>query len=174
MPTVYLSLGSNLGDRAQNLRQALQRLEERGVHLMMLSSVYETVPVGETAEPVPLYLNCVARAETDLSPEALLEVTQAVEQAGGRTPTFRWGPRVIDIDLLLYDGVTRDSDRLTIPHPRLYERAFALLPLWEIAPGLVFPDGSSLADRLQYPQVRAQAVRKLDVSGMPVAVHSRL
>jgi 2-amino-4-hydroxy-6-hydroxymethyldihydropteridine diphosphokinase len=173
MPTVYLSLGSNLGDRSQNLREAITRLEERGLQITAISSVYETVPVGETAEPVPYYLNIAARAETDLHPQALLNVMQAVEQAGGRTPTFRWGPRIIDIDLLLYDGVTMDSDRLTLPHPRLYERAFALIPLSEIAPDLTFPDGTTLSDRLNDPDVRAQSVRRIETEVGP-AFHSRL
>ena len=173
MPTTYLSLGSNLGDRAQNLRDAIWGLEERGIRVTGVSPVYETVPVGETAEPVPNYLNCVVRAETDLSPEALLHVTQAVERAGGRTPTFRWGPRLIDIDLLLYDSVTMESERLTVPHPRLFERAFALIPLHEIEPDLIFPDGSTLSERLTDPRVRAQSVRRTEEVVRPVT-NSRL
>jgi 2-amino-4-hydroxy-6-hydroxymethyldihydropteridine diphosphokinase len=160
MPTVYLGLGSNLGDRAANLREALARLEETGrVRITSVSRIYETVPVGDTPEPVPDYLNCVARAETDLSPPALLDWVQTVERAGGRVPTFRWGPRTIDIDLLLYDEVTLDSERLVLPHPRLFERAFALVPLAELAPDLAFPDGTRLGDRLQDEKVMGQELR---------------
>jgi len=159
MPTVYFSLGANLGDRKANLRAALERLRAPAVRLTGVSRFYETVHVGAAPEPVPDYLNVVARGETDLSPLALLEYTQSIEEAVGRVPTFRWGPRAIDIDLLLYDDVTLNSARLTLPHPRLFERAFVLVPLAEIAPDLVFPDGTTLAERLRDPAVQAQEIR---------------
>jgi 2-amino-4-hydroxy-6-hydroxymethyldihydropteridine diphosphokinase len=160
MPTAYLSLGSNLGNRAANLRSALESLETAELHIKAVSSIVETVPVGETTEPVPLYLNLVAEAETSLPPEALLKHTQSVEKAIGRTPTFRWGPRTIDIDILVYDQVTLESEELTIPHPRLFERAFALLPLEEIAPGLRFADGSTLSERLNNPAITTQGLQR--------------
>ncbi len=159
MPTVYLSLGSNLGRRASHLRAALERLNGRDLHLTAVSSFYETAPVGETQEPVPPYLNCAARVETNLTPIAVLEYTQALERTGGRTPTFRWGPRTIDIDLLLYDTVILKNERLILPHPRLFERAFVLIPLAEIAPDLIFPDGTTIAERLNDPEIRAQTIR---------------
>jgi 2-amino-4-hydroxy-6-hydroxymethyldihydropteridine diphosphokinase len=160
MPTAYLSLGSNLGDRAANLRAALESLESAELHITAVSSIVETVPVGETTEPVPDYLNLVAEAETSLPPEALLIHTQSVEKALGRVPTFRWGPRIIDIDILVYDQVTLESERLTIPHPRLFERAFALLPLAELAPDLRFPDGSTMRARLEDPVIKTQGLHK--------------
>src|SRR5689334_12943773 len=119
VPITYLSVGSNVGDRARNLRDALARLERPTLRVTAVSGVYETEPVGETPEPVPAYLNCVARIETSLEPLALLLHTQQVEREGGRTPTFRWGPRTIDIDILLYNGLTLATDALVIPHPRL-------------------------------------------------------
>ena len=160
MPTAYLSLGSNLGDRAANLRSALDSLETAELHIKAVSSIVETVPVGETTEPVPDYLNLVAEIETSLPPEALLKHTQAVEKTIGRVPTFRWGPRIIDIDILVYDQVTRQSESLAIPHPRLFERAFALLPLSELAPDLRFPDGTSLSERLEDPEIKIQGLRR--------------
>jgi 2-amino-4-hydroxy-6-hydroxymethyldihydropteridine diphosphokinase len=162
MKTAYLSLGSNLGDRLANLRAAIQRLHRPPqLRLTGVSSFYETLPVGETPEPVPDYINCAVRVETLLPPLALLEYIQAVEREIGREPTFRWGPRVIDVDILLYDGITLETERLTLPHPRMMERAFALIPLAEIAPDMVFSDGVSLAERLQSPPVREQIVRQV-------------
>src|ERR1051325_7905013 len=95
---VYLSLGSNLGDRSSNLHAALARLNSRHTLAVIVSDVYETTHVGEADEPIPDYLNCIAAVATDLEPTALLNYTQEIEQECGRTPTYRWGPRVIDID----------------------------------------------------------------------------
>src|SRR5260221_9296558 len=129
MPIVYLSLGSNLGDRKRNLKCALKMMNGDELHILRVSSFYETSPVGETEQPVPDYLNCAAEAETSLPPNALLNYTQAAERQCGRTPTFAWGPRVIDIDIVWYDGVEMSTEQLTIPHPRTKERAFVLAPL---------------------------------------------
>jgi 2-amino-4-hydroxy-6-hydroxymethyldihydropteridine diphosphokinase len=159
MPTVYLSLGSNLGDREAHLRAALERLNGPFLHITGVSRIYETEPVGETLKPVPAYLNCVARADTGLEPHALLDYTQRIEQAGGRVQTFRWGPRAIDIDLLLYDTAIIDTERLTVPHPRMFERAFALVPLAELAPELVFPDNTTIQARLSAPELQTQGLR---------------
>jgi 2-amino-4-hydroxy-6-hydroxymethyldihydropteridine diphosphokinase len=158
MSTAYLSLGSNLGDRLRNLRDAIAQLEAAHSHVSNISPVYESTPVGETREPVPAYLNCAVRIETSLRPSDLLAFTQSVERAGGREPSFRWGPRTIDIDILLYDSVTLDSPDLTIPHSRLNERRFALRTLADIAPGLVLPDGTRLEERLSDPVVAAQDI----------------
>jgi 2-amino-4-hydroxy-6-hydroxymethyldihydropteridine diphosphokinase len=173
MATAYLSLGSNLGDRAANLREALGRLDKGGaVRVTAVSSLYETAPVGETPEPVPAYLNLVARVETELPPEELLLHTQAVERAGGRAPTFRWGPRVIDIDIALYDAISVVTETLTIPHPRLRERAFVLRPLVEVAPGLRLPDGTTVKSLLGQPVVAAQEVRLWEEAlGLPCQGH---
>jgi 2-amino-4-hydroxy-6-hydroxymethyldihydropteridine diphosphokinase len=158
MPTVYLSLGSNLGDRETNLSEAIRRLDGPDLKVTAVSTIYETTPVGETEEPVPDYLNCVVRAETNLSPEALLNRTQAVEQAGARQPTFRWGPRTIDVDILWYEGVEMTSDWLTLPHPRLMERAFVLVPLAEIAPDLRLRNGQTVSTALKSNDLRDQIV----------------
>ena len=136
MATAYLSLGSNLGDREANITSALTMLGQEA-RILKVSSLYETEPVGYKEQP--WFLNCVCALETDLSPQALLEFVKAIETKLGRKPTLRFGPRPIDIDILFYDGLILDSPDLVIPHPRLAERAFVLVPLKEIAPNLVHP-----------------------------------
>lgn len=132
----YLGLGGNLGDRQGNLLQALQYLKGR-LDVVALSSFYETEPVGYADQP--RFLNAVCEVLTDLEPKALLGLAKWIEQRMGRMPTFRNGPRPIDVDLLLYDDLVLDDEELTIPHPRMHERAFVLVPLAEIAPDLVHP-----------------------------------
>jgi 2-amino-4-hydroxy-6-hydroxymethyldihydropteridine diphosphokinase len=134
--TVYLSLGSNLGDRQANLREALHALE-RIMDITMISSVYETEPWGVPDQP--RFLNLAVGGSTELEPEELLDAVKALEAALGRRETFRWGPRVVDIDILLYESRLYTSERLTIPHPRMHQRAFVLVPLAEIAPGTIHP-----------------------------------
>jgi len=129
---VYLSLGGNIGDRAANLAQAVEQIEAGGVTVSRLSSVYETEPVGLREQP--WFLNLVCAGETGLSPTDLLDMLQKVEARMGRVRTVRWGPRPIDLDILLYGDTILDAPRLTIPHPRMAERAFVLVPLVEIAP----------------------------------------
>lgn len=135
MSAAYLSLGSNLGDRLNYLRRAISDLNTLdGVHVVRLSSVYETEPVG--VEGQPAYLNLVAVVSTRLDPHALLAACHDIERAHGRVRTVRWGARTLDIDLLLYDGVEMDTPKLTLPHPRMHERAFVLVPLLEVAPDI--------------------------------------
>jgi len=147
----YLCLGSNLGERQENLRQALTLLSQK-VNLEKLSSVYETEPVGYKEQP--LFLNLVCRIATNLPPEKLLRLAKDVEAKMGRVPGRRINsPRPIDIDILFYDDKIMETQDLTIPHPRLEGRAFAIIPLAEIAPELVHPKlGKSiaqLADRVE-------------------------
>jgi len=135
--TVYFSLGSNLGDRSQNLRAAIARLEAEGVRLSALSPVYETEPWGLADQPA--FLNMAAGGTTALEPVALLQRLKQSETELGRQPAERWGPRLIDIDLLFYDDLVLDGEELAVPHLRLHERAFVLVPLAEIAPRLQHP-----------------------------------
>lgn len=136
MVTIYLGLGSNLGDRAQNIHEALQRLKKT-IRLVQISSLYETEPVGPAAQP--WFLNLVCRGETDLAPEALLHLVKRIEREMGRKKGLRFGPRLIDIDILFYDDLVISTPQLEIPHPRLHERGFTLVPLCEMAPELVHP-----------------------------------
>ncbi|HEX8993300.1 MAG TPA: 2-amino-4-hydroxy-6-hydroxymethyldihydropteridine diphosphokinase [Anaerolineales bacterium] len=136
MAITYLALGTNLGDRFAHLQAALAAFPPE-IRVRGRSRIYETPAWGY--EEQPAFLNMVIKAETELSPAALLAHLKALESDLGRTPTFRWGPRVIDIDILFYDAITLDSPDLTIPHPRLHERAFVLVPLSDLAPDLVHP-----------------------------------
>ena len=135
---VYIGLGANLGDRAAALNAACAELAKLpGTKLQMGSPVYETVPVGNTEQPV--FLNAVVSLETILEPPALLREAKRIESALGRQHRDRWGPREIDIDLLLYDGLVYTDDTVTVPHPEMDSRRFVLVPLRDIAPDLVHP-----------------------------------
>lgn len=133
---VYLSLGSNLGDRLTNLRNAISNISPK-VKSLSQSSIYETAPWGYSDQPD--FLNQVIKAETDLDPLGLLAFVKEIEVSMGRRETFRFGPRLIDIDILFYDDLVLDTPQLTIPHTRIPERAFVLVPLAEIAPDLCHP-----------------------------------
>jgi 2-amino-4-hydroxy-6-hydroxymethyldihydropteridine diphosphokinase len=140
----YLALGSNLGDRHGTLQRAVRLLsEEAGIHVDASSRVWETEPVGP---PQPRYLNAVVRVMTVLEPLALLEACRRVEAALGRVRGERWGPRTLDVDVLLYDERTVDEPELQIPHPRMHQRAFVLAPLLELEPAPMLPGGAALAE----------------------------
>jgi 2-amino-4-hydroxy-6-hydroxymethyldihydropteridine diphosphokinase len=132
----YLSIGSNLGDRAKNLGTAIAFLAPQ-VQILMQSSIYQTEPWGYFDQPS--FLNQVIKTETALEPFDFFNYLQGIESQMGRQETFRFGPRLIDLDILFYDDLILDSPNLTIPHPRIQERAFVLIPLAEIAPGLNHP-----------------------------------
>jgi 2-amino-4-hydroxy-6-hydroxymethyldihydropteridine diphosphokinase len=136
MATAYIGLGSNLGDRMATLRTAVQRLERLG-RLSGVSSLYETAPVGYLEQPA--FLNAVVALNTELAPGDLLQALLGIERDLGRTRSFRNAPRTIDLDLLLVDDVTLATTDMTLPHPRLHERAFVLVPLAELAPEMVHP-----------------------------------
>jgi 2-amino-4-hydroxy-6-hydroxymethyldihydropteridine diphosphokinase len=141
----YLGLGSNLGDRLANLQGAVDRLaSEGGIRVDASSRVWETAPVGGPEQPD--YLNAVVRVQTDRAPEELLAACRSVESALGRERSERWGPRTIDVDVLLYDGRVVDEPDLVVPHPRIAERAFVVLPLLELEPDPILPDGRRLVD----------------------------
>ncbi len=177
---VYLALGSNLGDRRGNLTAALQKLRDI-VDIDIISSLYETEPVGYLDQP--RFLNITCSGKTWLSPQELLKHAKAIEVAIGRQPTFRNGPRPIDIDILLYDDLHIMHEDLIIPHPRMNERAFVLVPLAEIAPDVVDPvSGRTVQEMLG--GISQNGVTKLatglrisldrDIQNGPPAVHVRL
>ena len=135
----YLSLGSNLGDRRDNLQQALELMEEAGIAIRRRSSVYESAPQNYLDQP--WFLNMAVEVETSLPPAELLSLLQSIERRLGRDRNLsvRFGPRSIDLDILLYGSLIVDTPGLVLPHPRMWERRFVLEPLSEIAPELVDP-----------------------------------
>ena len=140
MTRAHVGLGSNLGDRMATLDAAVRAMDaDEQTHVMAVSKVYETAPVGGP-EQGP-YLNAVAVLETDRGPHELLHLLQATEAGLGRVRAERWGPRTADLDLLLYDGPPIQEPDLTVPHPRARERAFVLVPLCDADPFARFPDG---------------------------------
>ncbi|HVB63015.1 MAG TPA: GTP cyclohydrolase MptA [Ktedonobacteraceae bacterium] len=178
--TVYVALGSNLGDRRGNLAAALQQLRAI-MEITALSSLYETAPVGYLDQS--LFLNMVCQGQTDQSPRELLKQAKAIETALGREATFRDGPRVIDIDLIFYDDIQIKQNDLIVPHPRMAERAFVLAPLAEIAPDMVEPiSGHTVQELLR--SVAQDGVKKIaadlripldrDIQSSQPTVHVRL
>lgn len=156
--TFYLSLGSNIGQREQFIRSALDLLRQHTEQIKLgeVSSFYETDPVGY--EEQPAFLNIAVKGQTALTPEELLRLTQRIEHELGRTREVHWGPRVIDIDILLYNSIRMDGKDLVLPHPRMMERAFVLVPLAEIEPDLILPEeGHSVKECLH--QVGKEGVR---------------
>ena len=149
MVRAYVGLGANLGDRAETLRRAVELLGERpGIDVVAVSSFRETEPVGYLDQP--RFLNGAVAIDTALEPEALLATLLDVERELGRVREGpRYGPRTVDLDLLLVEGVACDGPGLTLPHPRLHERAFALEPLCELDPSLVVPGRGIVADLLE-------------------------
>jgi 2-amino-4-hydroxy-6-hydroxymethyldihydropteridine diphosphokinase len=166
MAKAFIGLGSNLGrardgvfeDSQMQLHLAVDTITQHPkTQLLGLSSFYRTPAVGPEGQPD--YINAVAALETSLSPIELLDFLMSVERQQGRKRTLRWGPRTLDLDILLYDQIFEDSERLTIPHPRLHERAFALIPLADLDPELVIPNGKNISQLLA--NCSAQGIVKL-------------
>ena len=145
----YLGLGSNVGDRVAHLRAAVDLLPGHGVDVEAVSSIYETEPVGEILDQ-PDFLNAVARIETDLGAQELLDACKAIEVEQGRMfGGPRHGPRPLDVDVLLLGDVELESERLTLPHPQVTSRRFVLVPLLELDADLALPDGTRLSEALE-------------------------
>jgi 2-amino-4-hydroxy-6-hydroxymethyldihydropteridine diphosphokinase len=158
MKRVYLSLGSNLGDRRQNLREALGRLVQQGkLHIARLSSLYETEPMDLANQP--WFLNVVAEADTDYFPLQLLARIGRIEADMGRKRMQTKGPRTIDIDILLFGGFVIETPNLSVPHPRMTERRFVLEPMVELAPDLRHP-GARRSMRELLGEIKGQKVRR--------------
>jgi 2-amino-4-hydroxy-6-hydroxymethyldihydropteridine diphosphokinase len=154
---VYVGLGTNLGDKEFNLKQALAALSScPGINLEAVSSFYLTEPRGRTDQD--WFLNAAARIGTNLAPQVLLTTLQAIEASLGRVREVPWGPRTIDLDILLYGNRVINTVNLTVPHPRLKERAFVLIPLAELAPELILPTGERVAALKELVKVSNQQV----------------
>ncbi|MBC2002859.1 2-amino-4-hydroxy-6-hydroxymethyldihydropteridine diphosphokinase [Listeria booriae] len=155
MPNAYLSIGTNIGNRQENLENALKSLNQtENIKITHVSSVYETDPVG--FEDQDAFLNIAVALETTLDQETLLQTGLNIETELGRVRLIRWGPRLIDIDLLLYDDIKQQSPTLELPHPRMTERAFVMIPLQEIAPDVA-------ATLLQKEVLQDQGIRKTKI-----------
>ena len=137
MPTVYIGIGSNLGSRKENCLNALSLLSDRGIRVRKQSAMIETEPWGVKRQP--RFLNMAVETETELEPGGLLVLLKQIEKDMGRGETYKWGPRIIDLDILLYDGLVLNTPELQIPHPLLHQRNFVLRPLSEIAPDTIHP-----------------------------------
>lgn len=159
MTRVYLALGSNLGDRLANLRAAVAALGECGIAVTARSSVWETPPVPAAQPP---FLNAAVVAETVLDPLSLLRELKAIEHALGRRPGPHWGPRPIDLDILFYGDRRIETPELTVPHPRVAERAFVLAPLADITRGALPCLGESALDLLEVTGLQG-AVRRFSL-----------
>jgi 2-amino-4-hydroxy-6-hydroxymethyldihydropteridine diphosphokinase len=160
MPTVYLSLGTNVGDREANLREALRRIRETGIHTAKVSNLYETEPVDYLDQP--WFLNAVLEAQTDLRAEQLLATLRQIESELKSKKPFPKGPRIIDLDILLYGNDTVDTPDLQVPHPRMLQRNFVLVPLAEIAPALRHPSWPASAAELLARSPDKSIVRRFE------------
>jgi len=137
MSIVYIGIGSNLGDRQENCLHAIELLQKKGIVVTKKSSLYETEPWGYKDQPQ--FINMAIEIETEFNPEELLTVLKNIEREMGREESFRWGPRKVDLDILLFDTIILTEDSLEIPHPLLHKRYFVLRPLCEIASDILHP-----------------------------------
>ena len=155
----YLGLGSNMGDRVVQIEEAIAMLDQLpGTHVLRRSPLYESKPWGKTDQPD--FLNMVVVLSTNIDPRILLHHCKEIETQLGRKSGERWGPRPIDIDILLYDEMHLESATLTLPHPRIWERQFVLRPLADLLPNLAGPDNTPIGKVLQREEIAAQGVRE--------------
>ena len=165
--TAYLGLGSSLGARRSLLQDAVQRLADLKPRLEVtgVSPIYEAPHLGlkpEDETRYPAHLNCVVKISTNFTPSELLDWIQAIEEKAGRQRLEKWAPRTLDIDILLYNGLKVQTEELTIPHPGLAERAFVVLPLYDLTPELILPDGSMLAELRRSEVIRKQRITRFE------------
>lgn len=165
MSIAYIALGSNLENPIQQVRQGIAAIDKiDGITVTARSPLYQTAPVGYSEEKlasIPDFINAVISVETSLAPEDLLTAILSVEEAAGRTRPYHYAPRVLDCDLLQYESITMQTERLTLPHPRMHERGFVLLPLFDIAPTLFIPNHGKIGPLIT-PSI-AQGVQQLSL-----------
>jgi 2-amino-4-hydroxy-6-hydroxymethyldihydropteridine diphosphokinase len=165
---VFIALGSNLQNPLQQVTTALERLKQLPHSVVNKnSSLYLSSPLGPANQPD--FINCVSMITTQLTPEQLLDHLQVIENEQGRVRTLKWGPRTLDLDILLFDTLILQTSRLSIPHPGLKERAFFIYPLCEIAPHWVMPDGKTVADLKNKLDLTTGLIRQLTIGENPYA-----
>lgn len=163
MSVAYIGLGSNIGDKTGNLKRAIEELGKvPGNKLLAVSSFYKTEPVGEVEQD--WFINAVVKIETGLPPRELLKTLFDIERDLGRVREIKWGPRIIDLDILIYDDLVMEEEGLTIPHPCLHERGFVLAPLTEIAPGYVHPGLKKSISELLSVLKDSKIIERMEVS----------
>ncbi|ABO48705.1 2-amino-4-hydroxy-6-hydroxymethyldihydropteridine pyrophosphokinase [Desulforamulus reducens MI-1] len=159
MTVAYIGLGSNMGDKKAYIQSALKKLDHyTGIHLLRVASLYESAPWGYLEQD--WFVNTVAEVETTLSPEKILQVLFDIERSLNRTRDIHWGPRTVDLDLLLYGSQTICFPHLQVPHPRMHERAFVLVPLAELCPNMILTQGTVM--ELAEKTLAEQAIRKIE------------
>ncbi|PKL52279.1 MAG: 2-amino-4-hydroxy-6-hydroxymethyldihydropteridine diphosphokinase [Nitrospira bacterium HGW-Nitrospira-1] len=163
MAIVYIGIGSNLGDRHKNCLMAIALLRQNGLLVTKQSSMYETEPWGVAEQPA--FVNMAVEIDTELAPMMLLCLLKKIEKAMGRQEALRWGPRIADLDILLYNDITLNTDALTIPHPLIHEREFVLKPLSEIAKDFVHP---VLKKRIGDLMSKESKLRKMGYQVVPI------
>ncbi|AOY76315.1 2-amino-4-hydroxy-6-hydroxymethyldihydropteridine diphosphokinase [Clostridium formicaceticum] len=157
----YLGLGSNMGDKKEYLDQAIEQINQHpSITVKKVSSYYETDPIGYTEQDV--FLNVVVEIDTSLSPYELLAYCNEIEELLKRKRIIRWGPRTIDVDVLLYENYTSDDEKLTVPHPRMWKRAFVMIPLYEIAKDIT-NNGEHIGEIIK--NLCKEGIRKVDYDG---------
>ncbi len=157
MHKVVIAIGTNLGNRKENIENAIKRIRENKIKVEKVSSIYETAPYGYTKQPA--FLNCALLGETVLSPRELLETLLAIEKEMGRVRKIHWGPRIIDLDIIFYDDLVINEPDLKIPHPDMQNREFVLKPISEIAPCFVHPVFCKTVKTL-YAELKNEKTRK--------------
>lgn len=159
---VFLSIGSNLGDKEKNCRKSIDYLENtEGIDLVKISGFYKTAPVDYTDQD--WFINCAVELKTDLAPEKLLETIQSIENKMGRKRDIRFGPRTIDLDIIFYDDMIINSDKLEIPHPRMQERLFVLEPLCDLDKDFVHP-----VLNCDFPSLKDKLIKENDISDQEI------
>ncbi len=157
MHKVVIAIGTNLGNRKENIEKAIEKIRENKITVEKVSSIYETAPYGYTEQPA--FLNCALLGETVLSPRELLETLLAIEKEMGRVRKIHWGPRIIDLDIIFYDDLVINEPDLKIPHPDMQNREFVLKPISEIAPCFVHPVFCETVKTL-YEELKNEKTRK--------------
>lgn len=167
MNNLYLAIGSNIGNRYANILNALVLLFDEGINIIKHSSVYETIPYGVITQPN--FLNIVLKCSTKLEPKLILRKVKDIEQRMGRTYTIKWGPRIIDIDILLYNNLVLKTEELTIPHNELKKRDFFLVPLLEIDNDLIDPE-TSIPLKQFVPQTKPHILQSVSITSTSIRV----